>query len=219
MALHVQLWHLTGNGTVLTMSNMIRLSRMAGTTILVALALGIAPLGYAQQSRERCDIVSIDAAGQFRIKHSKIKSALATHNRNGVPPIVELWPPSKSGSDNNDVLELIVIMDDTRLTADCRIVHQNRLPDVVTCLQSGVGVLEGLAVVAKLKISAGAQYEKKMADIFNYLINDVFDCGQLDRIFNQLNSVESERSRMDERRQESKLDQSAQSDLDSDLLT
>jgi|SRR5580704_8160650 hypothetical protein len=76
-------------------SNMTRLNRMAGTTILLALAFDVVPLAYAQQPRERCDAVSIEAAGQFRIKQSKIKSALATRNRNGVPPFVELCLPAK----------------------------------------------------------------------------------------------------------------------------
>jgi hypothetical protein len=151
---------------------------VAGTTILLAVALDVVPFSYAQQSRERCDVVSIEAAGQFRIKHSKIKSALATHNRNRVPPFVELWPPSKSGSDNNDVLEIIVIVDARpTATADCRIVRQDRLPGFVTCAQSGVGILHGLSVVAKLKMSAEAHYDKTMSDVFDYLINDVFDCG------------------------------------------
>jgi hypothetical protein len=138
------------------------------------------PFAYAQQPRERCDVVSIEAAGQFRIKHSKIKNALATHNRNGVPPMVELWPPGKSGSDNSDVLELIVLVDARpTATADCRIVRQDRLPGFVTCAQSGVGVLQGLKVVAKLKMSAEARYDKTMADVFDYLRDDVFDCGPI----------------------------------------
>jgi hypothetical protein len=151
------------------------MNRMAGTTILLALALDVAPFAYAQQPRERCDVVSVEAAGQFRTKHSKIKNALATHNRNGVPPIVDLWPPSKSGSDNSDVLELSVFVDvRPTATADCRIVRQDRPPRFVTCAQSGVGVLQGLKVVAKLKMSAEAHYDKIMADVFDYLINDVF---------------------------------------------
>jgi len=46
---------------------MTRLNRMAGTTILLALALDVVPFVYAQPPRERCDVVSIEAAGQFRI--------------------------------------------------------------------------------------------------------------------------------------------------------
>jgi hypothetical protein len=156
------------------MSNMTRLNRMAGTTILLTLALDV-PFAYAQQPQEKCDVVPIEAAGQFRIKHSKIKSALATHNRNGVPPFVELWPPGKSSSGDNDVLELIVIVDALpTATADCRIVRQDRVPGFVTCAQSGVGILQGLSLVAKLKMNSEANCDKTMADIFDYLINDVF---------------------------------------------
>jgi hypothetical protein len=89
-------------------------------------------------------------------------------------------PPGKIGSDNNDVLELIVVVDARpTATADCRIVRQDRLAGFVTCAQSGVGILQSLSVVAKLTISAEVNYDKTMADVFYYLINDVFDCGPI----------------------------------------
>jgi uncharacterized protein with PIN domain len=39
--------------------------------------------------------------------------------------------------------------------------------------------IAALEVVAKLKMSAEAHYHKTMADVSDYLINDVFDCGPI----------------------------------------
>jgi hypothetical protein len=51
-----------------------------------------------------CDTVSIDSAGDYRIKHSRIKGLPTMHNRGGIALWVVLWP----GDDptDEDLVEL-----------------------------------------------------------------------------------------------------------------
>jgi hypothetical protein len=140
--------------------------------IAVGLAFVVAVIPFCN-AQEACDTVSIDSAGDYRIKHSKIKGLPITHNRGGIALWVVLWP--KDGSE--DIVELSVDADlRPSPTAKCKTVANDQRMGIITCTQS-IARLPGLRAAVKFRINRIGDYKDRMADVLDYLIKDAFECG------------------------------------------
>jgi hypothetical protein len=144
----------------------------------VVLAILVAGISFCR-AQEACDPVSIDSAGDYKIKHSKIRAIATTHNRSGVAIFVSLWPGD--GPQDQEIVDLS-LQADLKPTAvpECKVLPQIgpnvEAPGFIICWQSIKSVL-GLAVVAKFKIDKEKDYRGRFPHILDYLTNDVFNCG------------------------------------------
>jgi hypothetical protein len=140
--------------------------------IAIALAVVVAMTPFCN-AQEACDTVSIDSAGDYRIKHSKIKDLPTTHNRGGIALWVTLWP--KEGSE--DIVQIHVYADLRPLpTAECRTVANDQLMGAITCTQS-IARVPGLRAAVKFRLNGIGDYKDRMADVLDYLTKDAFECG------------------------------------------
>lgn len=144
-------------------------------TFALALLLAGTPFCNAQ---EACDTVSFDSAGEYRIKHSKIRAIATTHNRGGVAIWVSLWPGDSP--QDQEIVDLS-LQADLKPTAvpECKILPQTG-PNIggtgfIICWQS-IKSVQGLAVVAKYKINNAKDYRNRFPHILDYLTNDIFNC-------------------------------------------
>jgi hypothetical protein len=144
--------------------------QIARIAAVLAFVVAVIPICNAQ---EACDTVTIDSAGDYRIKHSKIKGLPTTHNRGGIALWVVLWP--KDGSE--DVVQIDVQADlRPSPTAECRTVANDQLMGVITCTQS-IERVAGLRANVKFRVNRIGDYRDSMAGVLDYLVEDAFDCG------------------------------------------
>jgi hypothetical protein len=153
-------------------SNGIWLGRLLSA---VALAACSSLASYAQTSSS-CDEVTIDSAGVYAIKHSKIRVFINTHHGLvDVLDFVTIWPPA-AGNQQSDIVELMVMADlEPQASLDCRILPLG-IRNTVSCEQS-VPELK-LKAIVRFDAKVPPPYEPRMRGVVNYLIKDVFDCQQ-----------------------------------------
>jgi hypothetical protein len=126
-------------------------------------------------AQETCDTVSIDSAGDYRIKHSRIRRLPTTHNRGGIALWVVLWP--EDAASDEDLVDLSLQADlKPNPLPECRVADRIVEPKVTVCWQSIEGV-QGLRVVATFKLGKAEEYKSRLPRILNYLIKDVLNCG------------------------------------------
>jgi len=133
--------------------------------------------GCAHDVPQYCETVSIESAGEYRIKFSRMKALGTTHNRNGIAFLVELWPPEDNRLDN-ELIDLIIYANISPTpTIDCKEVHSHLLPDgLMSCVKDILGFGD-LRVQARFKLNPPGGYKRKMADLIEYVVNDVMNCG------------------------------------------
>jgi hypothetical protein len=140
-------------------------------TIVVAVMLSC----KAQEPSEACDKVSIDSAGEYRIKHSKIEGIATTHNRGGIALYVRVRLGDRS--EYREIEELSVDADlQPSPTIKCTMTRDSvRKVGFMTCTQSVKG-FAGLRAHVKFRVNKAVDYESKMVEVLDYLIKDVLDC-------------------------------------------
>jgi hypothetical protein len=153
-----------------------RATKCAGQLARIAMALALfGAVVPSCNAQETCDTVSIESAGEYKIKHSRIKGISTTHNRGGVAIFVVLSPGD--GPQDDDLVDLTLWADlKPTPTPECSIVPRIGVPRGVACWQSIRGV-QGLRVVATFKIGDAEDYKNRLPHILDYLIKDVFNCG------------------------------------------
>jgi hypothetical protein len=142
--------------------------------VLLAIMVVLISRGNAQEPSETCDKVSIESAGEYRIKHSKIAGIPTTHNRDGIALYVRLRPKDRS----DEIEELSVDADlQPSQTIKCGVTHDFiQQEEFMTCTQSIKG-FTGLRAHVEFKINKVVNYEAKMAEVLDYLIKGVLACG------------------------------------------
>jgi hypothetical protein len=137
-------------------------------------------LKYAGALSGECEQVSIDSAGVFALKHSRIKAVAVWHEVGGVAPYVDIWPPTVQNRQQEDIARITLTADVWPRDLSCLVVPAgglpSSLPETIRCRQT----IPGLNLMAIVNFAAGTPppYDARMRKVIDYLMNDVFACKQ-----------------------------------------
>jgi hypothetical protein len=150
---------------------------VSGLLASATLLASIASASYAQGPASDCDEVSIDSAGVYAIKRSKIAGLAVTRQLGGVVDYVSIWPLAADGDQQNGIVRIIVMPDLKLLSApDCKVVpgFPGDSSNAVTCGQSLPDL--NLRVIVRFDAAVLPPYQARMKSVIDYLTTDVFGC-------------------------------------------
>jgi len=134
--------------------------------------------GYAHDVPQYCETVSIESAGAYRIKSSRMKPLVTLDNRTGIALAVELWPPEEKGLES-ELIDLIIYAAPSPSPAiDCTEQHNDfQLSGGFMSYAKDIPGFSDLRVQASFKLTPSGGYKRKMAHLVEYVVHDVMNCG------------------------------------------